>query len=119
MLINERIMNTLKREKKKQKDLAAYIGVSLSTLNTWLNSERKLPANHIIRICEFLNCSVEWLLLGENSGSPRTSLSLSNDAVELATIFDQLPKLDQNVLLGDASKMLKSAKQTAEIHETA
>ena len=64
MTVNERVSSVLKSKKATQRDLAAEIGVSTSTLNNWLKLGRDIPAQYIVPICEFLNTSPAYLLTG-------------------------------------------------------
>lgn len=56
---------------KKQKDLAEKIGISTSTLSTWLSKNRDIPPEHLIPICEFFDISLEWLLTESNREEPQ------------------------------------------------
>lgn len=56
---------------KKQKDLAKKIGISTSTLSTWLSKSRDIPPEHLIPICEFFGISLEWLLTESNDEIPQ------------------------------------------------
>jgi len=67
--INKRIIETLKDKHLSQKDLCTSIDVSTSTLNNWLKSNRRIPAEMIIPISEFLGVDLYWLLSGISNTS--------------------------------------------------
>ncbi|MDE5818306.1 MAG: helix-turn-helix domain-containing protein [Lachnospiraceae bacterium] len=66
-LINERIATRIDKSNHmlSQKGLAQYIGKAQSTISQWLTQNRSVPSEYIIQICEYLDCSVNWLLTGE------------------------------------------------------
>ncbi|MBD5469923.1 MAG: bacteriophage CI repressor [Lachnospiraceae bacterium] len=60
-----RIKNLLAANKSfTQKDLAIHLQKAPSTISQWFTKNRELPAECIIPICEFLGCSINWLLTG-------------------------------------------------------
>ena len=67
MTVNERVSCALKGQKATQRDLAAAIGVSTSTLNNWLKLGRDIPAQYIVPICEFFDVSLSFLLTGSET----------------------------------------------------
>lgn len=83
MTVNERVSCALKGQKATQRDLAAAIGVSTSTLNNWLKLGRDIPAQYIVPICEFFDVSLSFLLTGsetEKSARPRNIRERAGDA---------------------------------------
>lgn len=65
-IITQRIATLFDNDKsKKQKELAKKIGISESTLSTWLSKGRDIPPEYLLPICEFWNISLIWLLTGE------------------------------------------------------
>ena len=67
-LINDRIVEQINSSNHllSQKGLAQHLGKAQSTISQWLTQGRAIPSDHIIPICEYLNCSVDWLLTGNN-----------------------------------------------------
>jgi transcriptional regulator with XRE-family HTH domain len=75
-----RVAALLKEKRIKQNALAQRIGISTSTLNNWLKSERDIPADYVIPICEFIEVSPIYLLSGNEP------VATSNKSTE--PIFD-------------------------------
>lgn len=72
--ITERIKNVIKtNEALNQKDLSSYLKKAPSTISQWLTQNRDIPAEYIIPICEYLGCSVNWLLTGTNHATDASS----------------------------------------------
>lgn len=103
MTIQERILKLLERNRRQQKELAAYINVSYSTLNSWLRRNRDIPAQYIIRICRFLSCTPEYLIEGEEKPEQNTPAitCLSNEALRMAAVWDTLDVAGKAITLGE------------------
>ena len=50
-----------------QKDLAAAVGISYNTLQSWINRDRLPNAEQAVKIAEALNTSVEFLVTGKSN----------------------------------------------------
>ncbi len=103
MTIQERILNLLEENRRQQKELAAYISVSYSTLNSWLRRNRDIPAQYVIRICRFLNCTPEYLIEGEDNPGQNTPTitRLSDEALRMAAVWDTLDVAGKAITLGE------------------
>lgn len=73
MSILNSIIEELKKQKKKQKDLTDYLGLSKNSFTEWKAERSKSYQKYLPQIAEFLNVSVDYLLSGENKKSPDTS----------------------------------------------
>lgn len=72
--IIERIKSILKTNKSlNQKDLSAYLNKAPSTISQWLTQNRDIPAECIIPICEYFDCSINWLLTGTDHANDASS----------------------------------------------
>lgn len=101
MTVNEQVSSVLKAHKATQRDLAAAIGVSTSTLNNWLKLGRDIPAQYIIPICEFFDISPSFLLTGQDTEkAPATELSVNER--DMLKYFKQLTEREQAILIGEA-----------------
>ena len=97
MTVNERVSCALKGQKATQRDLAAAIGVSTSTLNNWLKLGRDIPAQYIVPICEFFDVSLSFLLTGsETEKAPVPGISENGR---------EMPEREQVLLLGRLQEM--------------
>lgn len=104
MTVNERVSSVLKSKKATQRDLAAEIGVSTSTLNNWLKLGRDIPAQYIVPICEFLNTSPAYLLTGgETKKAPAPGIS--ENGREMLELYEKLPEREQLLLIGRLQEM--------------
>lgn len=105
--IQDRILALLCEQSLLQKDLAAYIGVSYSTLNSWLKRSRDIPAQCIIGICRFLSCSIEYLLTGvddvpaEKAEDVDVIVGISDEAIRMAAVWDSLDENGKIITKGD------------------
>lgn len=94
-LINDRIVEQINSSNHtlSQKGLALHLGKAQSTISQWLTQGRAIPSDHIIPICEYLNCSVEWLLTGNSIQNQ----NLFNSAVvqDFIALYRQLSAEDK------------------------
>ena len=68
MLIVERIDNLLKENGQNRVNLAESIGINPQNISAW-SLRGTVPAGDIcIRIADYLNVSVEWLVTGKEKG---------------------------------------------------
>ena len=104
MTVNERVSSVLKSKKATQRDLAAEIGVSTSTLNNWLKLGRDIPAQYIVPICEFLNTSPTYLLTGEET-KKAPAPGISENGREMLELYEKLPEREQILLIGRLQEM--------------
>ena len=70
MTISQRIFEELKKQGKKQKDLADYIGLSTSAVSDWKKKGTNPSAEYISAIADFLEVSTDYLLTGADKISP-------------------------------------------------
>lgn len=67
-----------------QKDLAATIGISYNTLQSWITKDRLPDAEQALKIAKELNTNVEYLVTGKNEQQKAIKQNLQ----------DILPKLN-------------------------
>lgn len=79
--IGERVLLCLEQSNKTQAELARYLNTKQSTVLGWTKLGRSPTADVIIRICEFLNISAEYLLTGKESPIAITEVSEPHKAV--------------------------------------
>lgn len=110
--IIERIKTILTTNKSlNQKDLSAYLKKAPSTISQWITQNRDIPAECIIPICEYLGCSVNWLLSGTD-----TVHFLQSDSQEQKLIndFRMLPVDAKEELLDILAIKLKHIHKSEE-----
>jgi len=102
--VSERIFSLLKKSKRKQSELAAYIGVKPNTVSGWKN-EGSTPSTDLIPlIADFFGVSTDYILTGTEF---RKNLNnkLSEQEAELLRIFNLLDIRKQTALLSYAYKL--------------
>lgn len=88
MTISQRIFEELKKQGKKQKDLALYIGLSTSAVSDWKKKGTNPAAENLSVIADFLNISIEYLLTGKEKSSP--TVKMTADERELFDLYSNL-----------------------------
>lgn len=106
MTIGNRVLDILKQKGLKQKDLAAYLGTKPSTINGWREPNRNPSSDLIVRICEFLNVSSEYLLTGKESCH-----FLSNEDKEWLDLIHKLPIEAQYEFKGELKGYIKRLEE--------
>lgn len=79
MSINERIFEILETHTEGQANLARYLGINQSNITSWKNRKTDPPAKYLIKICEFLNISLEYLLGVEKKDLVQKVTTVSED----------------------------------------
>lgn len=61
ILLESHIKLKLVEKKKKSKDLATYLGVSVQSVSNWTSGSAYPPAETLFRIADYLDCKVDDL----------------------------------------------------------
>ena len=113
MTIQHRILELLEQKGSTQKELANATKIPYSTLNSWLGKDRDIPAQYVIDICVFLQCSLEYLLCGDVSSFYTKLLEgLDAETSELITIYNKLDSQGKIVLRAAAYNTMNRFKNT-------
>ena len=67
LVIAKNILTNLQAKNKKQKDLAAYLGVSPQVMSKIMNAERTISAIELKKISDFLDVSLNDLMSNPKS----------------------------------------------------
>lgn len=113
MTVSERIFFLLKEKNLTAKDLGSYIDVKPSSISAWKNEGSYPSSKYIVRISEFLEVSLEFLLTGKEKISPA---ELTADEQELLTYYKNLMDIDKGKLLERAKMMSEQEDQPAIVH---
>lgn len=70
MTATERMYDELHKQGKKGAELCKYLGISTSVLAGWKKQNTIPPSSYLVRICEFLDISVDYLLTGHERELP-------------------------------------------------
>lgn len=103
MTIGNRVLALLNEKGLKQKDLADYLGTKPSTVNGWKETNRNPSSDLIVRICEFLNVTYEYILTGKEN----SIYSYQSDDAEWLSLIHQLPPEAQYEFRGELKGYLK------------
>lgn len=92
-----------------QKGLTAYalckhLGVKTNTTTSWKQRGTDPPAKYIAQICEFLGCSLEYLLTGQETEKVPVP-GMSENGREMLELYERLPEREQLLLLGRLQEM--------------
>lgn len=101
MSICERLFELMGTQRGRQEQLAAHIGVKPTTITNWKQRNSDPPAKLIIPICEFLGCSIEYLLMGKEKEDADAITGISDDALKVACLWDGLDEPGKAIILGD------------------
>ena len=80
-----RVKNRLDYIDMTQKELAASIGESYNTLQSWINRNRLPNAEQAVKIADTLHTSVEFLVTGKNNQIKvdyTKTIKLLNEAIQ-------------------------------------
>ncbi len=80
-----RVKNRLDYIDMTQKELAALIGESYNTLQSWINRNRLPNAEQAVKIADSLHTSVEFLVTGKNNQinvDHTKTIKLLNEAIQ-------------------------------------
>ena len=67
MSISERIFERLEQINMSQKEFSEKTGIGQSAISEWKKNKTNPSSGKILRICETINVSPEWLLSGIDS----------------------------------------------------
>lgn len=104
MTICERMFNELDQRGLTAYGLCKHLGVNTNTTTSWKQRGTDPPAKYIAQICEFLGCSVEYLLTGADTRQPHPD-GMTDDERELLNLYRSLSERDRILLLGRLQEM--------------
>lgn len=111
MTIANRLSELLREKKVQQKQLAQSLGISPSTVNTWLSRGEDFPAQFVMPICKILNISAEKLLEGRDVPLP----TIPEDYVQLSEeerfLLDTIRGLDREGVIVVTNKAIEEARR--------
>ena len=67
----QRIVELVREQGKKEKDLTDYLGISPGTMSKWKYDGSFVYIKHIDRICEFLDTTPNYLFFGPEDNDER------------------------------------------------
>lgn len=112
----ERLYSLLQLQNKKPADLCRFLEITSSVLANWKTTSEIPPAKYLVRISDFLNVSINYLLTGEEynvqtySSNGDKAFLKPNDS-ELSDYLRSVCQLDY----ATAGERLKQARELAGI----
>ena len=103
MTICERLFNELEARNLTAYGLSKALDIGVGIPGNWKKRNTDPPAKYIIPICEYLGCSIEYLLTGEEK-EPKPTV-LSENGQEMLKLYELLPEREQLILLGRLQEM--------------
>ena len=100
----DRIEELLLSQKKKKKELLAYIGARDSSYTSWRYSNGESYLKYIDKIANFLGVNSAYLLTGNVINED--SIKVSQTELDLIRTFRQLPEPKKNSILQIAKLLL-------------
>lgn len=108
---SERLLQELNYLGFSQADLARYLNVRQSTIQTWIQKGSIPAADTALKVARFLNISLEYLITGKNP--PPKEEKISRENLDFLDSFLLLPEDEQNEIKDLIKiKMKKYAKAT-------
>ena len=104
MTICERLFSTLDEKGLKAAGLCRVLGIGTNITTGWKQRNTDPPAKYIAPICEYLGCSVEYLLTGQDT-EKAPAPGISENGREMLALYEKLPEREQVLLLGRLQEM--------------
>lgn len=76
MEISERIKQRMKARGLKAVNIAAHTKASKGSVSQWVNGISKPSVEYLVKLCEILECTEEWLLFGKDYKSSAKSVKV-------------------------------------------
>jgi SOS-response transcriptional repressor LexA len=109
MDFSERLEMLIKAKNMSQKAMAEYLGIRRPSISDWKSLGTIPGADIAIKLAQFLNVSVEYLITGED----RTKLT--DEQRNLLRNYDKLDKRDKQTVLDLIETMLKNQQKGEEL----
>nr|DAP14985.1 MAG TPA: helix-turn-helix domain protein [Caudoviricetes sp.] len=84
--------------------LCKVLGVGTNQTTNWKQRNTDPPAKYIVLICEYLGCSLEYLLTGQEAEKAPVP-GMSENGREMLELYERLPEREQLLLLGRLQEM--------------
>lgn len=111
MTICERLFNELEERGLTAYALCKHLGVNTNITTSWKQRGTDPPAKYIAQICEFLGCSAEYLLTGQETKKGPIP-GISENGREMLELYEQLPERKQLEMIGYIRHMVDESKDS-------
>lgn len=106
MTISERLFSMLDERGLRASGLCKHLGIGTNITTGWKQRGTDPPAKYIAPICEYLDCSLEYLLTGEET-KKEPAPGISENGREMLTLYERLPERQQILLIGRLQEMVE------------
>lgn len=106
MTISERLFAMLDERGLRASGLCKYLGITTNMTTNWKQRGTDPPAKYVIPICEYLDCSLEYLLTGEETKKEPVP-GISENGREMLALYERLPERQQILLIGRLQEMVE------------
>lgn len=113
MTISERLFAELDARGLKAIELCRALDINTSVTTGWKQRNTDPPAKYLVRICEVLGCSVEYLLTGQEAPQgikKEPTQEVSPDELEMLELFRALPYKEQQRAIGRLQILVEVSK---------
>ena len=111
MTICERLFEELEQRGLSANGLCKTLGIGTNQTTNWKQRNTDPPAKYIIPICEYLGCSLHFLLTGEEA--PETEKApapeISENGRRMLNYFEALEDGDQREAIGYVRGLIDAA----------
>lgn len=104
MTISERMFSLLDEKGLSASGLCKVLGIGTNQTTNWKQRNTDPPAKYIVLICEYLGCSLEYLLTGQEA-EKTPAPGMSENGREMLALYEKLPEREQVLLLGRLQEM--------------
>ena len=113
MTICERLFSTLDEKGLKAAGLCRVLGIGTNITTGWKQRNTDPPAKYIAPICEYLGCSIEFLLTGREPQGTKKELTqeMTPDELEVLELFRALPYKEQQRAIGRLQTLVEVSQE--------
>lgn len=110
MSINQRIFDLLELHIDGQAKLSRFLGINQSTITTWKNRQTDPPAKYLVRISEFLNVSLMFILTGVED-MPQQKQAINDDENRALEYYRRLNTENKDYVKGEMVRLHKEQEK--------
>lgn len=105
------VAELLKKQGKKQSELAAFVGVKPNTVSDWIKKGNSPKIEHLCRIADFFDVSLDFLITGKERTSTNTASHINNSAIvqgnHATTLIVRNGKTEERELMDQEIELLR------------
>ena len=122
-MLEERLKTLRESNEKSQLEVCTALNIEQSTLANYESGRRTPEIDILIKLAEYYNCSVDYLLGLENKKNDKANenkiLIIDSEMKKvLSDSYDKLNSDNRYILIGEAKKLLKEQRREESIELT-